>query len=715
MNIAGYARISVDIEKDQDNTSIENQRKIISEFVAERFPDARLDFFEDRDRSGYTFDQREAYRLLRPKLMAGEYQVLVVKDFSRFSRRNSLGLLELETLRDARVRIISIGDAIDYPTKDDWMLIQFKFLMNEIPVTDTSKKIKQIILSRQKSGKWVCAVPYGYRITNTKEMSYEIDPPAAEVVREVFRLYTGGWGYKKIANHLTDQGIPTPRANEIARKEAAGKPTKQTSRSVWSIASIQSILKNDFYIGTLRQHKYRRKNINGADEQVSAEDQLVFENAHTPILEAGTFAYAQELLRQRSTGHYRGEKKYATDYSGFLFCGDCGSPLFSRSRKDLPPQYVCGAYLRRGRKACTSHQVHVSKLDELLKRYIRRVADHSESIMDALTEAIRQQPEREAQVGQAIDSLERQLEDTRGQLKALLKRKIVDTLGRAPDQAQIITETYAELEDELTQRIAGLEAQISGSIDTRNRLIQANRKAKTVLTVFESILTKPNLDKRDISLIIDRITVYEDHFDVKLKADIDALLHLDGEDTANFPWDSKDISPESIVQSALHRQDKVFTVNVINSGDPLEIFTNSDGGVVFKKYSLMGGLSEFSGQLCDALYKTTGRMVTITDRDACLAAAGACRRVLPDKPLSSALNERMEDRQIYQLHPGEVPIPVSSYTDQFVVSTAAPILAEGDVLGCVAFLCDKDQVQVSEAEYKLAQAIAGFLGRHMEG
>ena len=152
----------------------------------------------------------------------------------------------------------------------------------------------------------------------------------------------------------------------------------------------------------------------------------------------------------------------------------------------------------------------------------------------------------------------------------------------------------------------------------------------------------------------------------------------------------------------------------IREGDPLEIFTNSDGGVVFKKYSLMGGLSEFSGQLCDALHKTTGKMVAITDRDACVAAAGNCRRLLTDKPLSPDLTRIMEDRQIYQHAAGQSPVPVSDYTDQYVVSTAAPILAEGDVLGGVVFLCEKDRIEVAESEYKLAQTIAGFLGRHME-
>ena len=143
--IAGYARISVDEELDRDNVSIENQKAIIEDFVKHRFPDSTLTFYEDRDRSGYTFEQREGYQEMRRGLMSHKYDILIVKDFSRFSRRNSRGLVELEDLRDAGVRIISIGDNIDFPNDDDWLKIQFQFLINEMPVTDTSKKVKSAV------------------------------------------------------------------------------------------------------------------------------------------------------------------------------------------------------------------------------------------------------------------------------------------------------------------------------------------------------------------------------------------------------------------------------------------------------------------------------------------------------------------------------------------------------------------------------------------
>ena len=715
MIIDGYTRISVDLQEDsQENTSIENQKRIIRDYVSENFPDAKLKIYEDRDRSGYTFAQRENYQEMRKELMSGDAHILVVKDFSRFSRRNSLGLLELETLRDAGVRIISIGDNIDYPTRDDWMLIQFKFLMNEMPVTDTSRKIKQMINNRQKNGQWICAVPYGYRLINTKDMVYEIDPPAAEIVREVFRLYNNGWGYKKIANHLTELGIPTPRANEIAQKEAEGKTTKLKAKTEWSIISVSSIIANDFYIGTLRQKKYTRKGINGKDVRVNDDEQIVIENAHDAIIDTKTFAYAQEQLKLRSKSNYRGEKKYATDYSGFLFCGDCGSPMFSMSRPDLAAAYTCGTYHRRGLKGCTSHHIRVNLLDMLLKDYLISVRDNCQHMTAELEQMIQSQPQREEELGRTVENIEVQIIDAKNQLKELYKQKVRISLGESDAKSKIKEQIFDEMESELTERIAGLETQFSQAVNMRNTMIETNRKAKTVIDVFEDILRKEKLDKRDIGLIVDRITVFEDHLLVKLKADVDTLLALEGtEGIINFPQGSKDILKKTVIQSTSNRPDKVFTVNVISNGDPLEIFTTRDGEVIFKKYSLIGGLEDFAAQFCDTLARSSDFTAVITDRDSVIATSGPGKRELIGRALSPELEQLMEGRSIYQRSKGDAAVPVCEGSDHLLTATAAPILCQGDVLGLVLFAAGVDQYP-GESEYKLAQTVAAFLGRHME-
>ncbi len=711
--IDGYTRISVDLQEDsQENTSIENQKRIIRDFVKEHFPDAKLKIYEDRDRSGYTFSQREQYQEMRTELMSGDVHILVVKDFSRFSRRNSLGLLELETLRDAGVRIISIGDNIDYPTKDDWMLIQFKFLMNEMPVTDTSKKIKQMINNRQKNGQWICAVPYGYRLVNTKEMTYEIDPPAAEIIKEIFRLYNNGWGYKRIANYLTEHGFPTPRTNEISLRESEGKPTKLKAKEDWSVVSISTIISNDFYIGTLRQKKYTRKGINGKDVKVNENDQIVIQNAHDPIIDTKTFAYAQDQLSRRSASHYRGEKKYATDYSGFLFCGDCGSPMFSMSRPDLAPAYTCGTYHRKGLKGCTSHHIRVDILDKLLKDFVLRVRDNCKEMIAELEQMIKDQPKREEELGHTISSIEAQVDDAKKQLKELYKQRMITARGNSDFKDRIKEQVLDEMETELTDRVANLENQFTQAMDMRNRMIETNRKAKTVVEVFGDILHKEKLDKRDIGLIVDRIIVYENRLEVKLKSDVDSILELEDKAvTVNFPHDSKDII---LVQKSAKRADKVFTVSVVSNGDPLEIYTDREGEVIFKKYSPIGELAEFASQYAETLFKTCGIAVAICDRDAVIACAGISKKEYNDRKLSAELEDEIKNRSLFVA--GESDDVRLTDGGALSVSCMMPIIAEGDIAGCVASVKknDAEDTLSVEIETKLIQTAAGFLGRQLE-
>ena len=722
--IAGYCRISVDDELDRDNVSIENQKAIMEDFVRHRFPGSTLTFYEDRDRSGYTFEQREGYQAMRKGLMSHQYDILIVKDFSRFSRRNSRGLVELEDLRDAGVRIISIGDNIDFPNDDDWLKIQFQFLINEMPVTDTSKKVKNVIKRRQADGRWICAAPYGYIINKRQE--FEVVPTEADIVRTIFRLYNDeGWGYKKIAGYLTDQGIPTPRMAERDRKEAAGEEYKRQVKPAWAIVTVQGILDNDFYIGTLRQGKYTRKKINGRDVRQDEEEQIVIEHHHQAVIDYRTFATTRALREKRTVSHYRGVKKYDNVYSGFLVCGDCGAPLFAMSRGDLRPAYTCGTYHRRGRKGCTSHHIRADKLDELLKSYVRQVMEHSAGMIQRLNEDLAREREDVAETEQSADHLAEVLADLQEELKVTKRQRIRD-LMKHPDQEELLEQTYDELEQELQKKIEGIGHQIDLLSDRRNTIIQVNRAARTALEVFQDILDKDRLDRRDLELILRQIKVYEDHLEIQLQADVDSILRsgtlpeapaeataAQG-DAANFKQGMGLLPPVTLVQTSSKRPDKVFHANVISDGDPLEIYTDKDGGVIFKKYSLMGGLSDFANQMCETLNKTTGRVSVITDRDTCIAVAGTARRELADKRVSGDLESIMEGRQIYQRSEGDSPLPICEENDKYQLEVAAPILSEGDVLGCVTFISTPGDPPTGDSEYKLAQAIAGFLGRHME-
>ena len=151
----------------------------------------------------------------------------------------------------------------------------------------------------------------------------------------------------------------------------------------------------------------------------------------------------------------------------------------------------------------------------------------------------------------------------------------------------------------------------------------------------------------------------------------------------------------------------------IREGDPLEIYTSRDGEVIFKKYSLISALEDFSSQLCDILSRSTGLTAAITDRDTVIAAAGSGRRELLSRRISPALEQIMDRRGVYQQQTEEDRIPLGDREQDPIVAVAAPILCEGDVLGAVLLFSD-GQRHSDEADYKLAQMVSVFLGRHME-
>ncbi|MBE6702540.1 MAG: AbrB/MazE/SpoVT family DNA-binding domain-containing protein [Ruminococcaceae bacterium] len=156
----------------------------------------------------------------------------------------------------------------------------------------------------------------------------------------------------------------------------------------------------------------------------------------------------------------------------------------------------------------------------------------------------------------------------------------------------------------------------------------------------------------------------------------------------------------------------------IREGDPLEIFTDREGEVIFKKYSPIGELAIFAGEYAETLYKTCALSVIICDRDAVIATAGVPRKEYADKTLSDELEKIIESRTLYVWREGTEQIPAIAEGGSYTVRCAMPILSQGDIVGCVVSLSDggKDDKKSfgGDVESKLIQTAAGFLGRQLE-
>ena len=150
----------------------------------------------------------------------------------------------------------------------------------------------------------------------------------------------------------------------------------------------------------------------------------------------------------------------------------------------------------------------------------------------------------------------------------------------------------------------------------------------------------------------------------------------------------------------------------IREGCPLEIYTDRDGSVTFRKYSPMGELSDLAQQACDAIRSVTGFPAAVADPDRILAVSGPSRQALMDRPCSHGLEQLMERRSFYARRGGTAVFPASP-TDSPEICQAQPILCQGDLIGCVMLLGDCAP-GCDDAHQLLLGAMADFLGRQLE-
>ncbi len=150
----------------------------------------------------------------------------------------------------------------------------------------------------------------------------------------------------------------------------------------------------------------------------------------------------------------------------------------------------------------------------------------------------------------------------------------------------------------------------------------------------------------------------------------------------------------------------------IRDGDPMEIFTNREGEVIFKKYSPVGELTPFAEQLCETMAKTTGRTVAICDRDMVTAVSGPHRKELMEKKIGTELEELMQARKSYFAAEPGGGVRISEESERKALA-AVPVNVMGDVTGCTLIIGDEDDI-CTETEMKLCQSVAMFLGKQLD-
>ena len=519
--IDGYVRLSRDDNK-RNYSSIENQKLIIRKYAEENNMIVRH-IYEDDGISGYSFNRPQFQNMMAN---LGSIDVIVAKDLSRIGRHNAKVLLFLEEMEEQGKRVILIDDNYDSLYSDD-DIIGIKTWDNERHVKNTSRKVKRIKKMEQENGTLKCAPPFGYTRHPLNKQMVLIDEEAAAILNLEKDLYLEGNGIRKIAEILSDRGVPTPTMLQKERCEALGLPYHREVAHTWSYGMVKDTLFNDYHNGVLRTHKRERMTINGKDKKISKDQQYVFPDHHPKIFDDDTMKLLFEVKDSRHHSQYRGQRKHINLFSGCLYCKDCGMKLTAINRPNRGKYYVCGTYNKKGKQFCEyAHLVTEETLMDALVKYLTLCRDSLIDIIQNFDLSNLKAPTYSAD--DSLQRLENELEKIKKELKTLITQKVKE-LTTNPGMAEIINETYASLQTEKMERISAIEKTLQDLTKEPHIPTAAIKpNLQTALDILNEVLEQKGLTRTDIEVLVERIIVDKDgNVDIYLKHGLGNLAAYD--------------------------------------------------------------------------------------------------------------------------------------------------------------------------------------------
>ena len=264
----------------------------------------------------------------------GRIGTIIVKDMSRLGRDYlQVGMYTEMVFPNNDIRFIAINNGVDSANQVDNDMTPFINIFNEFYAKDTSKKVKAVFRAKGNSGKPLTTnPPYGYLKDPNDKHHWIIDPEAAPVVREMFKMCVAGKGPSQISKELMRRGIPTP--SEHMHTLGIKTPAKQSEQpGFWQQRTIADLLMKPEYLGHTVNFRTRRKSFKCKKTVWNDPSEWsIFENTHEPIIDQETFDIVQRIRDGRRRLTPIGEMPIL---SGMLFCADCGAKLYQARVSEL--------------------------------------------------------------------------------------------------------------------------------------------------------------------------------------------------------------------------------------------------------------------------------------------------------------------------------------------------------------------------------------------
>ncbi|GGC87883.1 serine recombinase [Thalassobacillus devorans] len=451
VRFAPYVRVSTTLESQKD--SLENQTSFFINYIKDKKGEL-FNIYSDDGKTGTSLTKRDEMKNLLKDAKKGLFDVVLIKSITRWARDTVDSITLVRDLKGSGVRVVSIEDGYDSFDDHGEMKLTLLSMMAQQESDNISKNVSFGIREKARHGIFHGTPPYGYSNEKGKLIPRY---PEAQIVQEIFKLYLkNGWGMQRIANHLTENKVPTPRT--VLGAKNAG--------SIWHQSSIKIILANVHYVGDLLQGKSKTDPSDKAFSQrhgykkriIMDEEEVIFvPETHSGLISREEFHEVQTRMKSRAKMRFCGRGKKSL-FARIAYCADCGAGMVFKNNRNT---YICGSYQKRGGKVCTSHRIKSNILKEKVLSDIRILAEESIDT-NALQKVVQKQSGNKSEdLKDQLTELNKtfkQLDNEKIQLvRALTRETVDDTTFKKQQQVidseiKVVKEKKAEIEKSLFQQ-----------------------------------------------------------------------------------------------------------------------------------------------------------------------------------------------------------------------------------------------------------------------
>ena len=497
MVCAVYVRLSrEDADRPEEGSeSIRNQKALLLRWAAERGWTV-WKVYCDENWSGADRRRPEFNRMLR-EAKAGRFQAIVCKSQSRFTRDMELVEKYIHGLFPVwGIRFIGLADNADTDNKGNKKSRQINGLVNEWYLEDMSENIRSVLTNRRQNGYHIGAfAAYGYKKDPEQKGRLLIDEEAAAVVREVFTLFSQGYGKTAIARMLNDRGVPNP--TEYKRRQGLRyQQPKGRGGTLWKYSAISSMLVNEVYIGNMVQGKYGSVSYKTKQNKPRPkEDWIRVEGTHEPIVDRALWDRVQALLSEKAKPFTIGEIGI---FARKVRCIHCGYTL--RSQKCRGRHYLKCRSQYVAKDACTGAFIAVEQLEQIVLRELRRLSEEYLD-KDALERGLHVTDTLEAQrsrIRRNMDAYRQKVDEYTKGIRDLYLDKVKGILSE--EDFVLLSRDFSDEKQRLEHLI---ETEQHDLDDLAQRSLTADRRK----TLIERYTEPEHLTREMVDVLIDHIEV----------------------------------------------------------------------------------------------------------------------------------------------------------------------------------------------------------------